>query len=121
VEISGISPEKATLYYIDQELFQKKYELPLDITYDLVTVNGKFKIRGLNSSNDYFIKRLKSRILHGSEIVFLIDHYQLRWEKEDNEIIYQVRRDTIESSYTYIERVKGYKQILRRVETGASD
>lgn len=120
VEIYGVLPQKAILYYIDEELFQKKYELPSDITHDLISVNGKFKIRGLNSRNDYFIRRLKSRILYGSEIVSLIDHYQLRWEKGDDEIIYQVRRDTLETSYTYIERVKGYKHLLKKVKTGIS-
>lgn len=121
VEIYGVLPEKVVLYYIDEDLFQKRYELPSDITHDLISVNGKFKIRGLNSRNSYFIKRLQSRILYGSEIVSLINHYQLRWEKEGDEIIYQVRRDTIETSYTYIERVKGYKQILKKVQSEVSD
>ncbi len=120
VAIYGVLPKKVVLYYIDEELLQKKYKLPPDITHDLISVNEKLKIRGLNSRNDYFIKRLKPRILYGSEIVSLTNHYQLRRENEGDKIIYQVRRNTIKTSYTYIEQAKGCKQILKRVQSAVS-
>ncbi len=100
LEVEGANVSSVVFYYIDDELFQTMYQLETDITSRLIRNNGKFKIRGLNSRNSYFIKRLKFRILYGSEIVSLINYYQLRWESDDNEIIYQVRWDTVEKFYT---------------------
>ena len=120
VEIEGVDVTSAIYYYIDDELFQTKYHLARDITSPLIKSNGKFKIRGLNNRNSYFIKRLRHRILYGSQIVSLINYYQLRWDLDDQEIIYQVRRDTVEQFYTYIERAKGYQQIFRQIESTES-
>ncbi len=121
LDVEGANVERVVFYYLDEELFQTKYQLNTDITPKLIRSHGKFKIRGLNLRNDYFIKRLKSRILYGNEIVSLINYYQLRWEANGDEIIYQVRRDTVSTNYTYIERLRGYKEILKSIKTSESD
>ena len=121
VRIKGVKARKAVLSYIDDDLVQKKYELTSDITANLIKQNRRFGIRGMNTRNNHFIRSLKSKVFSGNEIVSLINFYQLRWDLGDSEIIYQVRRDTVETFYTYIEQTKGYKEILKQVESAKSD
>ncbi|MDA1122461.1 MAG: hypothetical protein O2887_18575 [Bacteroidetes bacterium] len=100
VEIEGVNVNSLIFYYIDEDLLQKRYELTDDVTTKLIKANGKFKIRGLNLRNIELINEHKSGLLVDHEIIPEIDFYQLRWEKGEDEIIYQVRRDTIEIFYT---------------------
>ncbi|MEQ9422805.1 MAG: hypothetical protein RJQ09_00200 [Cyclobacteriaceae bacterium] len=120
LDFQGASVESVVFYYVDEDLFQKRYALDNDISTDLIKEHGKFKIRGLNARNVNLIKENRTNIFVDNQINPELDFYQIRWELPENEIIYQVRRDTIEHTYNYVERVRNYRYLMKEIERSAS-
>ncbi|MEM9328331.1 MAG: hypothetical protein AAGA85_21870 [Bacteroidota bacterium] len=113
--------KELTFYHIDNELSKKKFIMEGDISGDLMTVLGKFKLKPLDSLS--LIVAQSETIIHktaaGKAMNEGITNYEMRWEKDDRTIRFRASPQTDgQMAYVYSEEVPDYKFLLQSVQTG---
>ena len=113
--------EELTFYHIDEELGKKKFLMQTDISSDLMDIYGSFKLKPLDSLTKV-TARAGPIILRENAQRFLnedLTRYELKWEKKDKIIRYQVSTDTSGSrSFTLSEEIPDYSFVFNSVEYG---
>ena len=113
--------EELTFYHIDEELGKKKFLMQSDISSDLMDTYGSFKLKPLDSltkvtaqAGPIILRENGQRFLNED-----LTRYELKWEKKDKIIRYQVSTDTSGSrSFTLSEEIPDYSFVFNSVEYG---
>ena len=113
--------EELTFYHIDEELGKKKFLMQTDISSDLMDIYGSFKLKPLDSltkvtaqAGPIILRENGQRFLNED-----LTRYELKWEKKDKIIRYQVSTDTSGSrSFTLSEEIPDYSFVFNSVEYG---
>ena len=110
--------ESITLFYLDGELCQTKYELESNISSYLIKDLGNFSIKGLNLKNRKIIEDGQTIFKEGKGIVLNkeFDNYQLKWTFGDKEIIYRVNSGDDYTKFEYLEKKKNYEEAFNAIE-----
>lgn len=106
-----------TMYYVDGQLGQVKYNLEQDVVDRLIGTYGSFRIDGRDSLNRARIKNSEVVTFTPEGMAFnsQLDNYQMKWDLEHAQIVYHVNlRDSLEP-YKYIERLKNFESVYRSV------
>jgi len=110
--------EELTLYFIDDVLCKKKYELASDISTDLMRTYGTFKFRALNDSSKTIAKKegvlqksTKKKTMNQN-----MNYYRMRWPNQKPALYYEYKRDSVEERRLLIEELSEYKNLLREAE-----
>jgi len=113
--------KELTFYHIDEELAKKKFLMSSDISSDLMDMYGGFKLKPLDSvtkvlaKNQPIIKRVGQRRFLNEEL----NHYELKWIKEDKTIRYKVSADTLGAkTFELSEEIPDYAFLFNSVEYG---
>ncbi len=120
VNIGNGQSESMLLCFLDDDLSKIKYRMNEDIGPFLLSRLGKCKIRGLDSLTTVRIKQ--GSFIHVSDTGFVISedlkYYQLRWERDDLEARYVVKKNLIDEKplFAYEERITDYKETMLYLE-----
>ena len=119
IHIANTEVNRLTLYFLDDVLCKKKYELKNDISKDLIKSFGGFKFKPLNTVTREISMRDKIVVTteEGKTINSNLNKFQLKWNNlEDVTLKYIVDRYSIESGHHLIEELTAYKLILQQAE-----
>jgi hypothetical protein len=109
---------KATLYYMDGQLYKVKYLLDVDIANDLVNRHRQFKVKPLDE--------ISRSVLKNQAVAFKVDtvlslnsnlrNYELTWNRGEKEIRWRTGADGHPSLYEYSESLPDYRKKFRELE-----
>lgn len=115
--IYSTSTESITLFYLDGNLKQTKYNLQADIVNQLIKDFGNFKIIGYDQKNKNIITSQQVMIKSNNKNVLnqKLDNFEIRWKFVDKEIRYRLNLND-SMKYTYTERDVNYEKEFLAVE-----
>jgi hypothetical protein len=105
-----------TLYFVDNVLLKKKYELVTDIDRELLQSYGNCSFEPLTSTADSVVQVLPSILTPQQTIDPSIDSYSLKWRKEYMRITYQNDRRGEEPELVLTEEHVAYTKLVNELE-----
>jgi hypothetical protein len=118
LQIQGVSVDKLTLYFIDDVLCKKKYELKSNISNQLMNQFGSFKFKALNHDTKEFAVNNGVVIYYsdGKEINPALTHFQMKWLSNDKTIIFRHQKDSMMEENYYTEELPEFLKRYRLVD-----
>ncbi|WP_158233458.1 hypothetical protein [Reichenbachiella sp. 5M10] len=117
IGLHGGKVQEMTLYFIDDLLCRKKYDLNKNISSALISQYGNFKFKKLRIETDSLSQ---TQILLRSDSGFfinpLIGNYQLKWIKDTTLYFFRHEQDSLLESNVFIEESQQYQELYTRVE-----
>lgn len=98
---------RLTLFFVDDELMKKKYELEKDIHQDLIRIYRNFSFVPLNANSRQLADTETPVVKEQKTINPLFDHYRLIWRMEFSHILYESERGL----FTFIEQHPDYSAL----------
>lgn len=120
VDIGNGRSESVMLTFLDEDLSKIKYKMDEDIGPYLLNRLGKCKIKGLDSLTTVRIRQGSFLYASDSGLALSDDlkYYRLRWQKDDLEAVYIVKRNVIGEKplYAYEEKISDFKETMLYLE-----